>query len=172
MAVKSWSTAYCGQLWVWHIVCGQTCDGLYHFTQKSTTPILALKLSVSATITPGGLPHSNSDQQHWVVSLVGVEDSFIGPGISFAAPWSWICLGHSMLFYWEYAKWSQILSIGIEHCPAGIGYGNFFINGISSILDIKMIMLSWFGMSHCFITCKHSIRKWATQHNSNTVKVH
>ena len=23
---------YCGQLWVWHIVCGQTCDGLYHFT--------------------------------------------------------------------------------------------------------------------------------------------
>ncbi len=22
----------CGQLWVWHIVCGQTCDGLYHFT--------------------------------------------------------------------------------------------------------------------------------------------
>ena len=21
----------CGQLWVWHIVCGQTCDGLYHF---------------------------------------------------------------------------------------------------------------------------------------------
>ncbi len=61
---------------VWHIVCGQTCDGLYHFvfylinfgipygsrtikpdyTQKSTTPILALKLSVSAIITPGGLP--------------------------------------------------------------------------------------------------------------------
>ncbi len=27
------------------------------YTQKSTTPILALKLSVSATITPGGLPH-------------------------------------------------------------------------------------------------------------------
>ena len=21
----------CGQLWVWHTVCGQTCDGLYHF---------------------------------------------------------------------------------------------------------------------------------------------
>ncbi len=21
----------CGQLWVWHIVCGQTCDGLYRF---------------------------------------------------------------------------------------------------------------------------------------------
>ncbi len=21
----------CGQLWVWHMVCGQTCDGLYHF---------------------------------------------------------------------------------------------------------------------------------------------
>ncbi len=49
----------CGQLWVWHIVCGQTCDGLYHFTfcLKSTKSILALKLSVSATITPGGLPH-------------------------------------------------------------------------------------------------------------------
>ncbi len=27
-------------------------------TQKSTKPILALKLSVSAIITPGGLPHS------------------------------------------------------------------------------------------------------------------
>ncbi len=23
---------YCGQLWVWHIVCGQTCDGLDHVT--------------------------------------------------------------------------------------------------------------------------------------------
>ncbi len=21
----------CGQLWVWHMVCGQTCDGLYNF---------------------------------------------------------------------------------------------------------------------------------------------
>ncbi len=21
----------CSQLWVWHMVCGQTCDGLYHF---------------------------------------------------------------------------------------------------------------------------------------------
>ncbi len=21
----------CGQLWVWHMVCGQNCDGLYHF---------------------------------------------------------------------------------------------------------------------------------------------
>ncbi len=28
-----------------------------YYTQKSTKPILALKLSVSATITPGGLPH-------------------------------------------------------------------------------------------------------------------
>ena len=37
------------------------CDGLYHFIfsiKKSTKPILALNLSVSATITPGGLPHS------------------------------------------------------------------------------------------------------------------
>ncbi len=24
-------TYCCGQLWVWHTVCGQTCDGLYHF---------------------------------------------------------------------------------------------------------------------------------------------
>ncbi len=33
---------------------------LDHFgiPQKSTKPILALKLSVSATITPGGLPHN------------------------------------------------------------------------------------------------------------------
>ncbi len=22
---------YCGQLWVWHMICDQTCDGLYHF---------------------------------------------------------------------------------------------------------------------------------------------
>ncbi len=22
----------CGQLWVRHMICGQTCDGLYHFT--------------------------------------------------------------------------------------------------------------------------------------------
>ncbi len=29
------------------------------------------------------------------------ENSFIGPGISFAAPWPWICLAHSMIFYWE-----------------------------------------------------------------------
>ena len=29
----------------------------WDYTQKSTTPILALKLSVSAIITPGGLPH-------------------------------------------------------------------------------------------------------------------
>ena len=69
LQLKSWD--YCGQLWVWHIVCGQTCDGLYHFTQKSTTPILALKLSVSATITPGGLPHDyvqcfTSITHHWV----------------------------------------------------------------------------------------------------------
>ena len=21
----------CDQLWVWHMICGQTCDGLYHF---------------------------------------------------------------------------------------------------------------------------------------------
>ncbi len=31
---------------------------LGHYTQKSTKPILALKLSVSAIITPGGLPQS------------------------------------------------------------------------------------------------------------------
>ncbi len=25
-------TNCCGQLWVRHMICGQTCDGLYHFT--------------------------------------------------------------------------------------------------------------------------------------------
>ncbi len=25
-------TSCCGQLWVRHMVCGQTCDELYHFT--------------------------------------------------------------------------------------------------------------------------------------------
>ncbi len=24
-------TDCCGQLWVWHMICGPTCDGLYHF---------------------------------------------------------------------------------------------------------------------------------------------
>ncbi len=27
--------------------------------------------------------------------------SFIGQGISFAAPWPWICLVHSTIFYWD-----------------------------------------------------------------------
>ncbi len=36
--------------------------------QKSTTPILALKLSVSAIITPGGLPHMQPDA--WPLALV------------------------------------------------------------------------------------------------------
>ena len=31
MEAISISHQCCGQLWVWHIVCGQTCDGLYHF---------------------------------------------------------------------------------------------------------------------------------------------
>ncbi len=48
----------CGQLWVWHMICGQTCDGLYHFafclvnTQKSTISTLAVKLSASVIFTP------------------------------------------------------------------------------------------------------------------------
>ncbi len=54
----------CGQLWVRHMICGQTCDELYHFTfylivleypldtQKSTKSTLAVKLSVSAIIYP------------------------------------------------------------------------------------------------------------------------
>ncbi len=31
--IKTQSGNYgcCGQLWVWHMICGQTCDGLYHF---------------------------------------------------------------------------------------------------------------------------------------------
>ncbi len=51
----------CSQLWVRHMICGQTCDGLYHFAfylinfgipQKSTISTLAVKLSVSAIFTP------------------------------------------------------------------------------------------------------------------------
>ncbi len=34
-------------------------------------------------------------------SIENHEDYFIGQGISFAAPLTWICLGHSMIFYWE-----------------------------------------------------------------------
>ncbi len=36
--------------------CQRQVAFLLDYTQKSTTPILALKLSVSAVITPGGLP--------------------------------------------------------------------------------------------------------------------
>ncbi len=64
----------CGQLWVWHMICGQTCDGLYHFafclvnfgipyTQKSTKSTLTVKLSVSSSFTPGGLPQVRSKMQ-------------------------------------------------------------------------------------------------------------
>ncbi len=66
------------------MICGQTCDGLYHFafylvnfgipcgshTQKLTKSTLALKLSVSAIITPGGLPHrtrKNNAQKHLTI---------------------------------------------------------------------------------------------------------
>ena len=42
----------------------------WDYTQKSTTPILALKLSVSAIITPGGLPH-------YILSLKPREDPVI-----------------------------------------------------------------------------------------------
>ncbi len=41
----------CGQLWVRHMICGQTCDGLYHFALLGSF-ILAVKLSVSAIFTP------------------------------------------------------------------------------------------------------------------------
>ncbi len=45
------------------------------YTQKSTTPILALKLSVSAIITPGGLPHNP-----WrVISCTDSEYYTMGP---------------------------------------------------------------------------------------------
>ncbi len=42
------------------------------------------------------------------------ENIFIGKGISFAAPWPWICLVHSMIFYWEctlkrFSIWKQKL---------------------------------------------------------------
>ncbi len=60
-------TFYCGQLWVRHMICGRTCDELYHFTFCTDpllrvlfgeslvldyTQTLALKLSVSAIIYP------------------------------------------------------------------------------------------------------------------------
>ncbi len=38
----------CGQLWVRHMICGQTCDGLF----GETISTLAVKLSVSAIFTP------------------------------------------------------------------------------------------------------------------------
>ncbi len=45
------------------------------------------------------------------------EDSFIGQGISFAAPWPWICLGHSMIFYWEckHHLCATVLNVVLEY---------------------------------------------------------
>ncbi len=42
----------CGQLWVRHMICGQTCDGLYHLAFCLTISTLAVKLSVSAIFYP------------------------------------------------------------------------------------------------------------------------
>ncbi len=53
----------CGQLWVWHIVCGQTCDGLYHFAiylvnfgipygSHTIKPALARDTGVQVSLVP------------------------------------------------------------------------------------------------------------------------
>ncbi len=53
----------CGQLWVWHIVCGQTCDGLYHFIfylinfgipygSRTIKPALARHTGVQVPVVP------------------------------------------------------------------------------------------------------------------------
>ncbi len=55
---------YCrGQLWVWHIVCSQTCDGLYHFVfylinfgiplgSNTIKPALARHTGVQVSLVP------------------------------------------------------------------------------------------------------------------------
>ncbi len=53
----------CGQLWVWHMICGQTCDGLYHFVfylvnlgipygSRTIRPTLARHTGVQVPVVP------------------------------------------------------------------------------------------------------------------------
>ena len=53
----------CGQLWVRHMICGQTCDGLYHFAfylvsfgipygSRTIKPALARHTGVQVPVVP------------------------------------------------------------------------------------------------------------------------
>ncbi len=62
-AVQSFCEICCGQLWVWHMICGQTCDGLYHFVfylinsglpygSHTIKPALARHTGVQVSLVP------------------------------------------------------------------------------------------------------------------------
>ncbi len=70
----------CGQLWVWHIVCGQTCDGLYHFAfylvsfgiplgSHTIKPALARHTGVQVSLVPAKvITWSFLANQYWHLS--------------------------------------------------------------------------------------------------------
>ncbi len=76
----------CGQLWVWHMICGQTCDGLYHLAfclinfgiPLGSQPIksaLARHSGVQVPVIAGPLPlcsllHGLLSRVHFGESLV------------------------------------------------------------------------------------------------------
>ncbi len=60
---KNLFVACCGQLWVRHMVCGRTCDGLYHFVfylvnfgipygSRAIRPTLARHTGVQVPVVP------------------------------------------------------------------------------------------------------------------------
>ncbi len=64
----------CGQLWVRHMICGQTCDELYHFTfylivlenivcYKDHHPFMSVESALSQWFTYGWLPQAKVRQK-------------------------------------------------------------------------------------------------------------
>ncbi len=48
----------CGQLWVWHMICGQTCDGLYHVAFYLSNFGIPLRLCKGGSSAPRSLQNS------------------------------------------------------------------------------------------------------------------
>ncbi len=49
------NTYCCVQLWEWHMICGQTCDGLYHFAFCLIISLVIRLSGVSAAPKKGGV---------------------------------------------------------------------------------------------------------------------
>ncbi len=59
----------CGQVWVRHMICGQTCDELYHFTLHSE--IDQIHLSIEAQCGTACLPMDDCHKEHPPEPLLG-----------------------------------------------------------------------------------------------------